>query len=121
MQGFIVTLKRRGRYASGEESDTSRSCCSHLGGDSPFALKLGLVPLKCLLSTVLELVAVVVLWETVLGAERMSHTIKSKPIGTHCTAEFGSTMGALSNDAEDGRVARCFSLELAALLGGHRG
>lgn len=45
---------------------TSRSCCRHLGGYSPFTLKFRLVPLKGLLPTVLELVAVVVLWEAVL-------------------------------------------------------
>lgn len=45
----------------------SRLGRGHLGGDCPFAFELGLVSLKGLLSTVLELIAVVVLWETVLG------------------------------------------------------
>ena len=38
---------------------------------------------------------------------------------TDCTTEFGSAVGTLADDAEDCRVAGCFSLELATLLGGH--
>lgn len=64
----------------GKDEATRRSCCCHLGGYSPFALKFRLVPLKGLLPTVLELVAVVVLWETMLGEEGMSHTIARKSI-----------------------------------------
>lgn len=65
----------------GKDEATRRSCCRHLGGHSPFALEFCLVPLKGLLPTVLELVAVVVLWETVLGKKGMSHTIARKSIG----------------------------------------
>jgi hypothetical protein len=38
----------------------------YLGGNSPFTLKLGLVPLKCLLTAAGEVCAVVVLWQTML-------------------------------------------------------
>lgn len=43
------------------------SCCRHLRGHSPFALKFSLVPLKGLLPAIFELVTFVVFRETVLG------------------------------------------------------
>lgn len=52
---------------------TGRSCCRHLGGHSPFAFEFRLVPLKGLLPAVLELVAVVVFRETVLGGMNEWH------------------------------------------------
>lgn len=78
----IITLIPRGNgRRDGKDEATRRSCCRHLGSYSPLALKFRLVPLKGLLSTVLELVAVVVLWQTVLGEEGMSCTITRKSTG----------------------------------------
>jgi len=73
----------------------------HLRSYRPLALKLRLVALVSLLTTVLKLVAVMMLWETVRSTE------------------LSSTMWALPNYTKDCRVARSLILELTAFLGGH--
>ncbi len=51
----------------------------------------------------------------------VSHSVlETKKGGTYVATELGPTVGALSNDAEDGLVATGLSgLELATLLGRH--
>ena len=92
---------------------------THLGCYSPLALKLGFVAVKGLLSAILEVIASVMFWKTMLWGRsvRMFHIEIVKV--TDCSTKFGSTVGTLANDANNGRVARGLTLKLTSLLSGH--
>ena len=84
------------------------SCCGHLGRYSPFALEFGLVALKGLLPAVLELVAVVVLWETVLSEERMSYTITKEPIANGLYRKIRIDSGGIDPRCGERQSCRVF-------------
>jgi hypothetical protein len=89
-----------------------------LGCNGSLALQLGFVPVKGLLPAILEVVAVVVFWQTMLR-HRSADEGRHRDLDTHRSAELCPTMWTLTDDAEHGRVAGDIALELTTFLGGH--
>ena len=91
-----------------------------LGCNGSLALQLGFVPVKGLLPAILEVVAVVVFWQTMLrrrSADEGRHG--GRVDDTHRSTELCPTMWTLTDDAEHSRVAGDIALELTTFLGGH--
>jgi len=105
----------------------SRLRSSHLGSHRPLTLQFSLVPVESLLSAILQIRAVVVLWETVLhgrvkeNAHQSDMDYTMHDWDTHRTAELGTTVWAFANNAKRCGVALAVGadLGLAAFLGRH--
>lgn len=80
--------------------DGQRLCRRYLGCDRSLALEFALVPVKGLLSAVLEVGAIMVLRQAMLAWNE--HRVQSESDHTYRSAKLEATMWALSHHAQSG-------------------